>query len=86
MLWGRNPLGALMILTLISLVLGLGVTGWMQTLDFYWGDETLQEIHVVLGNSLVGLAALHVAAAIFMGRLERTRLIRAMFTGIKTRF
>jgi len=58
----------------------------MQTLVFCWGDETLQEIHVVLGNSLVGLAALHFAAAIVMGRLEQTSLIRAMFTGIKTRF
>ena len=84
--WGHNPVGALMILTLISLVLGLGVTGWMQTLDAYWGEEWLQKIHEVLGNVLIGLATLHALAAIVMGRLERTRLIRAMFTGIKVRF
>ena len=84
--WGHNPLGALMILALISLVLGLGVTGWMQTLDAYWGEEWLQEIHEVLGNVLIGLATLHALAAIVMGRLERTRLIRAMFTGTKERF
>lgn len=84
--WGHNPVGALMILALISLVLGLGVTGWMQTLDAYWGEEWLQEIHEVLGNALIGLATLHALAAIVMGRLERTRLVRAMFTGIKERF
>ena len=84
--WGHNPLGALMILALISLVLGLGVTGWMQTLDAYWGEEWLQDVHELLGNVLIGLAALHALSAIVMGRLERTRLIRAMFTGIKERW
>lgn len=84
--WGHNPLGALMILALISLVLGLGVTGWMQTLDAYWGEEWLQDVHELLGNVLIGLATLHALAAIIMGRLERTRLIRAMFTGVKERF
>ncbi|MCX7256784.1 MAG: cytochrome b/b6 domain-containing protein [Polaromonas sp.] len=84
--WGHNPLGALMILALISLVLGLGVTGWMQTLDAYWGEEWLQELHELLGNVLIGLATLHALAALVMGRLERTRLIRAMFTGTKERF
>lgn len=84
--WGHNPLGALMILALISLVLGLGVTGWMQTLDAWWGDERLQDLHELLGNVLIGFATLHALSAIVMGRLERTRLIRAMFTGIKERF
>lgn len=84
--WGHNPVGALMILALISLVLGLGVTGWMQTLDAFWGDELLMDVHEVLGNLLIGLATLHALAAIVMGRLERTRLIRAMFTGVKERF
>ena len=84
--WGHNPLGALMLLALVSLVLGLGVTGWMQTLDAWWGEEWLQDFHELLGNVLIGLATLHALAAIVMGRLERTRLIRAMFTGIKERF
>ena len=84
--WGHNPLGALMILALISVVLGLRVTGWMQTLDAYWGDELLQDVHDVLGNVLIGLATLHAVSALVMGRLERTRLIRAMFTGVKERF
>jgi cytochrome b len=75
-----------MILALISAVLGLGVTGWMQTLDAYWGDELLQDVHEILGNVLIGLATLHAVSALVMGRLERTRLIRAMFTGVKERF
>jgi len=68
------------------LVLGLGLSGWMQTLDAFWGEEWLQDIHLILGNTLIGLVGLHAAAALLMGRLERTHLIRAMFTGIKVRW
>lgn len=84
--WGHNPLGAVMILALIGLVLGLGATGWMQTLDAFWGEAWLQDLHELLGNILIGLVALHAVSALVMGRLERTRLIRAMFTGIKERW
>lgn len=84
--WGHNPLGALMILALIFLVLGLGLTGWMQTLDRYFGEEWLQSLHELLGDALISLAALHALAAIAMSRIERTNLVKAMVTGIKERW
>lgn len=80
---GHNPLGALMMLTLITLVLGLGVTGYLQGTDMFWGEEWLQELHEVLASTLIGLAALHALAAIVMGRIERTNLVQAMITGVK---
>ena len=83
---GHNPLGALMILTLISVVLCLGLTGWMQTLDAFWGEEWLQNLHAYIADALIMLATVHALAAILMGRLERTHLIRAMFTGKKDRW
>lgn len=83
---GHNPLGALMMLTLMVLVLSLGLTGWLQTTDAYWGEEWLMELHEWLANGLLLAAGLHAAAAIVMGRLERTRLIRAMITGHKQRY
>lgn len=82
---GHNPAGALMMLALITLVLGLGLTGFLQTTDRFWGEEWLQEIHALLGDLLIGLAALHVLAAVVMSRLERTNLIAAMITGVKQR-
>ncbi len=84
--WGHNPVGALMMFALMGLVLSLGVSGWMQTLDAFWGEEWLQDLHELLGNLLISLVTLHAIAAIVMGRLERTRLIRAMVTGIKERW
>ena len=83
---GHNPLGALMILALMTLVLAVGLTGWMQTLDAFWGEEWLQDLHEHAANLLIALAMVHALAAIVMGRLERTHLIRAMFTGVKERW
>ncbi len=80
---GHSPLGALMMLALMALVLALGVTGWMQGLDAYFGEEWLQELHELLANTLLACAALHALAAILLGRLERIGLVRAMVTGVK---
>lgn len=83
---GHNPLGALMMLALMLLVLLLALTGWLQGTDRFWGDEAVQDLHESLADGLIVLAGLHAAAAILMGRLERTRLVKAMFTGVKERY
>lgn len=83
---GHNPLGALMMLTLMLLVLLLALTGWLQGTERFWGDETVQELHEILADALLALAGLHAAAALVVGRLERTRLVKAMFTGVKERY
>lgn len=82
---GHNPVGALMMLALIALVLSLGLTGFLQTTDAFWGVEWMQELHEVLASTLIALAGLHALAAIMMSRVERTNLIAAMFTGVKIR-
>lgn len=82
---GHNPLGALMMLALMALVLALGVTGYMQGMDAYWGEEWLQELHEALAAILIGLAVLHVLGAIVMSRIDRINLVRAMITGVKVR-
>lgn len=80
---GHNPLGALMMLALMACVLALGITGWLQGTDAFFGNEGLQDLHEALANGLLWAAGLHAAAAIVMGRLERVNLVRAMVTGIK---
>lgn len=82
---GHSPLGALMMLTLMALVLALGVSGFLQTTDAFWGDERVQDIHERLASILIALAGLHAAVAIVMSRLERVNLIAAMITGVKRR-
>lgn len=82
---GHSPLGALMMLALMALVLALGLSGFLQTTDAFWGDEQVQEIHEVLGSLLIALAGLHAVVAIVMSRLERVNLVAAMITGVKRR-
>ena len=84
--WGHNPLGALMVFALLAMVLSLGLTGWMQTLDAFWGVEWLMDLHEGLGEWLLPMVGLHAVATIVMGRIERTRLVKAMVTGVKERY
>lgn len=80
---GHNPVGALMMLLLMALVLALGLTGWMQGTDRYFGEAWLMALHEWLARTLLAAAGLHAAAALVVGRRERVRLVRAMVTGVK---
>lgn len=80
---GHNPVAAVMMLGLMLLILLLGVSGWLQGTDAFFGEEWLMELHEVLANGLLLAAGLHAGAALVMGRLERVGLVRAMITGVK---
>ncbi len=80
---GHNPFGALMMFALWSVVIGLGVTGYLMGTEQFWGDERLEEIHELLANSLIPLIALHVISAVAMSFISKNNLIAAMITGNK---
>ena len=39
---GHNPAGSVMIVFLLLAVAAIGVSGWMLTLDAFWGNETVE--------------------------------------------
>ena len=80
---GHNPAAAVMILALMALLTTIGVTGWMQTLDAYWGVEWVEDLHEGLANLLVALVIVHVAAAVLESLRHRENLILSMITGRK---
>lgn len=80
---GHNPAGAVMMLVLMMLMFLLGVSGWMMTLDRYWGEEWLEELHEGLANTMLALVAVHVFAALWAGVRHRENLVLAMLTGRK---
>jgi cytochrome b len=82
---GHNPVGAIMMLALLAVVLLLGVSGFLQTTDRFWGEAWLMEVHAFLASALIALATAHALAAILMSRIERTNLVAAMITGVKVR-
>jgi cytochrome b len=80
---GHNPAAAVMILFLMGMVAGIGITGWMLTLDAFWGNETVESAHVLLVNATLIAVAIHVSAAIYESLHHRENLILSMVTGTK---
>ena len=72
-----------MILFLLAMVAGIGVTGWMLTLDAYWGSETVEGLHVALVNVTLVAILIHVAAAIYESWKHRENLVWSMVVGTK---
>lgn len=80
---GHNPAAAVMMLTLMFLLAATCLTGWMQGLDAFWGDDWLEEVHAFFANSILVLALAHAAAALFESWRHRENLVWSMVTGRK---
>jgi cytochrome b len=78
---GHNPVGALMILLLLLLLAFTAVSGWMQGLDRFWGEDWVQELHEYAADALMIAVAVHVTAVIAVSRFTGLHLIRTMITG-----
>lgn len=80
---GHNPAAAVMIVALVGVMILVGLSGWMMSLDAFWGEEWVEETHEVLANMLLVLAGVHVLAAVRASFRHRENLIVAMVTGRK---
>ncbi len=80
---GHNPLGACMVLALFACIGGLALTGWLYTTDRFWGDETVERIHLALAWTTVALVVMHVAGVALASFRHRENLLAAMLTGNK---
>ncbi len=80
---GHNPLGGWMVIALLATVTAVGVTGWMYTLDMFWGLAWVEWLHRTLAWALVALIALHLAGVAFTSWRHRENLVGAMLSGRK---
>lgn len=80
---GHNPAGGAMIVLLLIAVAATGISGWMMTLDAFWGSEPVEEVHEALAAGTLALAGLHLAGVVFSSLRHRENLVRAMITGRK---
>ncbi len=80
---GHNPLGAAMIVALLVTLAAIGISGWLQTTDAFWGNESIDTLHVLLVNIALVLIGLHVAGVTYSSLRHRENLVCAMFSGRK---
>lgn len=78
---GHNPAGGWAVLALLVVVALADITGWASYQD---GSADLwSELHELVGNGIIVLVGLHVAAVIATGLLHGENLVRAMVNGYK---
>jgi len=80
---GHTPLGALMIFNLLLSLLAICASGYMMTLDAFWGVEWVEEVHEGLVTWAEISIIAHVAAVLYESRRTGINLPRAMITGTK---
>lgn len=73
---GHNPLGAVAVVLLLALT---AATVWTGAL----GGGPAEELHEIIGWTLLAMVGLHIAAVVLMSVLQRENLVRAMITGDK---
>lgn len=80
---GHNPAGAVMIVGLILAMAGTALTGWMYTLDAFWGVDWVEETHELLADLMLVMVGVHVAGVIVASLRHKENLVRAMINGRK---
>jgi len=80
---GHNPAGGAMTVALLVGILLIGLTGWMQVSDRFFGAQWVETAHVVLVNLLFVMVVAHVLGVIHASWRHRENLVTSMITGRK---
>ncbi|WP_369856737.1 cytochrome b/b6 domain-containing protein [Candidatus Thalassolituus haligoni] len=79
----HSPVGGLMVLLLLLMLTVTGVSGWMQELDAFWGEDWVQNLHRWAANSVMAMVVIHVVAVLLIQWRYRVPLLQGMLPGIK---
>jgi cytochrome b len=75
-----------MVMAVIALLLGLGITGFMmEEIDALFGNSTLEWIHSIMADVLYGCVLVHIASVFAVQRMGNIQLVRPMLTGWRKR-
>ncbi len=82
----HNPLASWVYVFLWLSVVALGVTGWLMGLDYFWGNQLLEEIHSYVSDFVKALVVFHLTGILIDSLRYRRHTWLAMFTGHKGQF
>lgn len=83
---GHSPIGALVMLLMMSALLTLGISGFlMQEVDALWGADWPLQVHETAANVLLALVGVHVLAAVYESLQVKDNLPLSMLTGRRKR-
>lgn len=72
-----------MVIALLLVISAIATTGYMMTIDAYWGVEWVEEAHEVAVCTAISMIVLHVLGVVLASVEHRENLVRAMITGRK---
>lgn len=79
---GHSPLGGLVMIFMMLCILSLGITGFMmQEIDYFWGEDWVENLHTWIADALMALVIIHLAAALFESYRLKENLPLSMITG-----
>lgn len=80
---GHSPAGGAMVVAMLVMLAVICVTGYMLTLDAWFGSEWLEGLHESATIVMLAMIALHVVGVVISSLEHRENLIMAMITGRK---
>ena len=80
---GHNPAGGAMVVALLVATILVGATGWLNTTDWFFGSDFMEEAHELLANVMLALAGLHILGVLHASWRHRENLVLSMVTGRK---
>lgn len=79
---GHSPLGGLVMILMMLCILSLGITGFMmEEIDYFWGEDWVQNLHDWIASTLLALVLVHIFAALFESYRLKENLPLSMVTG-----
>lgn len=79
---GHNPIASYVYLVIWVLVCLLAISGFlMKEVDALWGNETLENIHEVLANTMIMMIVLHLGGVIQDSLYFKRKTWKRMITG-----
>ena len=80
---GHNPAGSFMIVGLIVAMTVTATTGWMYTLDAFWGEEWVENVHSFTADLMLIMVAVHILGVLYASRKHHENLVAGMISGNK---